>query len=129
MAIFLPKTREEIPFLEYTRKMRELSIIPMRIINYSGLWENKSMICLGAVDFLGIFCTIKCRHLTDQKTSLLRKLESMGIQLHRPDNLQLVQNCLCRIFWLNFLQLSSDQPKKHYRTSKSRNWDKCLMTF
>ena len=26
----------------------------------------------------------------------------MGIQLHRCDNLQLVQNCLSRIFWLKF---------------------------
>ena len=72
------------------------------ISNYSCLWGNNCVICHSTVIFFVIFCTIKCHHLTNQKISSLRKLKSMGIQLHRCDNLQLVQNCLCRIFWLTF---------------------------
>ena len=49
---------------------------------------------IGPWFFRHFFCTIKCRHLADQKVSSLRKLESMGSQLHCCDNLQLVQNFL-----------------------------------
>ena len=49
------KRGKKTPFLGYTRKMRELSIIPMRIINYSRLWRNNCVICLSTVIFLLFF--------------------------------------------------------------------------
>ena len=67
-------------------------------------------------DLFVILCTIKCCHLTDQKVSSLRKPESMGSQLHRCENLQLVQNCLCRIFWLTFFVCT---PKRGFSSSVS----------
>ena len=66
------------PFLGYTRKMRDLSIIPLEIINSSRIWGNNCVICVSIMIFFIIFCSIQCRHLTDQKVSSLRKLESIG---------------------------------------------------
>ena len=73
--LFLPETREENPLFGVHTKNAGVFVI---------------------------FCTIKCCHRTDQKVSSLRKLDSMGNQLHHCNNLQLVQNCFCRIFWLTF---------------------------
>ena len=43
---FCLKRWKKIPFLGYTRKMREFSVIPVRIINYFRLWGNNCVICL-----------------------------------------------------------------------------------
>ena len=94
--LFFLKHGKKIPFLGYTRKIRELSIIPA----YGGTIAWFAL----APWFFRHFCTIKCRHLTDQKVNSLRKLESMGNQLYR-------ENLLCRIFWLIFFVFT---PKRGF---------------
>ena len=96
--LFLPETREgNPPFRVDTKNAGVINnsrgnyqLLPLTGEQLRNLpWHR---------DFFVIFFTIKCRHLTDQKVSSLPKLESMGSQLHRCDNLQLMQNCFCRIF-------------------------------
>ena len=92
--LFCLKLRKKIPFLGYTLKIRELSIIPVGIINYSHLGGKNCVICPSTVMFLLIFVP-----------------SIFAIQLHRCDNLQLVRNCLCQIFWLTFF-VCFDSGKK-----------------
>ena len=76
MTTFLPETQEGNPlFGKHTKNA---------VVINNSLWNsgNNWVICVS----------------TEQKLSLVRKLKSMGSQLHRCENLQLVQNCLCRIF-------------------------------
>ena len=103
MAIFFPETREENPLFGVHTKNAG-------VINNSRIWGTIAWFAL-APWFFCHFCTIKCRHLTDQKVNSLRKLESMGSQLHRCESLQLVMNCFCRIFWLTFFVCT---PKREF---------------
>ena len=115
-TFFAWDAKRKSPFMGYTREMRELSIIPVGIVNKYSIWCNNCVICVKTVIFPTFFCTIKCRHLTDQKVSSLRKLENMGSQLHRYENLQLVQNCLCWISWLTFFVCN---PKRGFSSRVS----------
>ena len=42
-SLFLPETREENPLFGVPRKMRELAIFPVGIINNSRIWENNKL--------------------------------------------------------------------------------------
>ena len=61
---FCLKREKKIPFLGYTRKMRELLIIPLGIINNSHIWGNNYVICVSTVIFSSFFAASSVVHFS-----------------------------------------------------------------
>ena len=127
--LFFLKRGKKIPFLGYTRKMWELLIIPIRIINYSLLWGKNCVISLSSVIFcysfgqkvaISVHAWEKIMYATREEyddshscfcifASLVRKFTLVRIILFLPCSINIYDASRQWAFshWLSALQFSS----------------------